>query len=67
MKIIMQIFIAILTVFAHLPLIELCVWGIKMAIPMQDYLAMVILVLEAISLVGLAGGMIYVDFKGDGL
>ena len=67
MKLIMQIIIAILTVFAFLPLVDMCIWGIKMAIPMHDYLATVILILEALTLVGLAGGMLYIDIKGENL
>ena len=67
MKIFMQVFIAVLTAIAHLPLIDMCVVGIKLAIPMQDYLAMVILILEALMLVALMGGMLYIDIKGENL
>ena len=67
MKLIMQIIIGILTAIAHLPLIEMCIWGIKLAIPMQNYLAVGILVLEALMLVALMVAMIYVDIKGENL
>ena len=67
MKIIMQIIIGILTAIAHLPLVDMCVVGIKLALPMQDYLAVGILTIEAIVLVALMVCMIYVDFKGEGL
>ena len=67
MKLIMQIIIGILTAIAHLPLIDMCVLGIKLAIPTQDYLAVGILVIEALMLVALMVGMIYVDIKGEDL
>lgn len=67
MKLIMQIIIGVLTAIAHLPLIDMCVVGIKLAIPMQDYLAMVILILEALMLVALMCGMLYIDIKGENL
>ena len=67
MKLTMQIIIGILTAIAHLPLIEMCIWGIKLAIPTQDYLAVGILILEALMLVALMVGMIYIDVKGENL
>ena len=67
MKLIMQIIIGVLTAIAHLPLIDMCVLGIKLAIPMQDYLAVGILLIEALMLVALMVGMIYIDVKGEGI
>ena len=67
MKILMQVIIAVLTVFAFLPLIELCVVGINTALATQDFLAVVILVIEALMLIALALGMIYIDVKGENL
>ena len=67
MKIFMQVFIAVLTVFAFLPLVELCVVGINTALATQDFLAVVILVIEAIMLITLAGEIIFIDIKGDGI
>lgn len=63
----MQVFIAVLTVFAFLPLVELCVVGINTALATQDFLAVVILVIEAIMLITLAGEIIFIDIKGDGI
>lgn len=67
MKILMQVIIAVLTVFAFLPLIELCVVGINTALATQDFLAVVILVIEAIMIIALAGEIIFIDIKGDRL
>lgn len=65
MKIIIQIIIAILTAIAHLSLIDVCVVSIKLAIPMQDYLAVSILSVEIVALAILMLGMIYIDIKGE--
>ena len=67
MKIVTQVIIALLTVFAFLPLIELCVLGINTALATQDFLAVVVLIIEALTLIGLAVEIIVIDIKGERL
>ena len=65
MKILMQLIIAVLTVFAFLPLLGLCVVGINTALATQDFLAVVVLIVEALMLLALAVEIIVIDVKGE--